>query len=93
MLHVQMIRIHAQSINQSLARLRQYFYVGSPLLAQVSMGMFFIVSSFCAVEVAEKGSEGITYGTYVGRFVRYVMEEKGRRSSLHVLLCDGREGG
>ncbi len=40
----------------------QFFYVGAPLMHQFIYGMFFIVCTFCAVEIAEKGSEGITYG-------------------------------
>jgi hypothetical protein len=40
----------------------QYFFAGAPLLQAAAQGMFFIVCGYCAVEVAEKGSEGITYG-------------------------------
>lgn len=40
----------------------QFFYVGAPLANQFIFGIFFIVCTYCAVEVAEKGSEGITFG-------------------------------
>lgn len=40
----------------------QFFYVGAPLMNQFIYGIFFIVCTYCAVEVAEKGSEGITFG-------------------------------
>jgi hypothetical protein len=40
----------------------QFFYAGAPLAEKLSEGMFFILSSYCAVEVAEPGSEGITFG-------------------------------
>jgi len=40
----------------------QYFYAAAPLVSQLVMGIFFIVSSYCAVEVAEPGSEAIMYG-------------------------------
>lgn len=38
----------------------QFFYIGAPLINQLINGIFFIVCSFCAVEVAEKGSECTT---------------------------------
>jgi len=40
----------------------QFFYVGAPLVNQFIYGIFFIVSTFCAVEVAQNGSEGIMFG-------------------------------
>jgi hypothetical protein len=40
----------------------QYFYAAAPLASQLVMGIFFIVSSYCAVEVAEPGSEAVMYG-------------------------------
>jgi len=40
----------------------QFFYLGAPLANQLVYGIFFIVCTFCAVEIAEKGSEGIMYG-------------------------------
>jgi hypothetical protein len=57
-------------VAQGIVR-NQFFFVGSPLLSQLSVGMFFIVTGYCAVEVAEPGSEGITYGfiTTVGNLV------------------------
>lgn len=40
----------------------QFFCVGAPLVNNLALGIFFIVCTFCAVEIAEKGYEGITYG-------------------------------
>lgn len=40
----------------------QFFYLGAPLINQLVLGVFFIVCSYCAVEVAEPGDEGATYG-------------------------------
>ena len=40
----------------------QFFYVGAPLAHQLVYGIFFVVSAFCAVEVAEPGAEGVMFG-------------------------------
>jgi hypothetical protein len=40
----------------------QFFWAGVPLFMQLAYGVAFIVSTYCAVEVADAGSEGIMYG-------------------------------
>lgn len=40
----------------------QYFYVGAPLVNSMASGIFFVTTSYCAVELAEPGSEGIMFG-------------------------------
>ncbi len=40
----------------------QFFFAGAPLLNSLAYGVFNIVSCLCAVEIAEKGHEGIMYG-------------------------------
>jgi hypothetical protein len=55
----------------------QFFFAGAPLLNEVSRAIFNIVSMYCAVEVAEPGSEGIIYG-----FMTTAMNVAGPLSSL-----------
>jgi hypothetical protein len=56
-----LIYIPAVLIDLAVVR-NQFFFVGAPLLSQFSSSMYYITASYCAVEVAEPGYEGITYG-------------------------------
>ncbi|RHZ28646.1 hypothetical protein DYB37_012150 [Aphanomyces astaci] len=40
----------------------QWFFTGVALIDNFPEGLRFIVSTFCAVEIADKGNEGATYG-------------------------------
>ncbi|KAF0712697.1 hypothetical protein As57867_004706, partial [Aphanomyces stellatus] len=40
----------------------QWFYTGVQLVDNVPGGIKFIISTYCAVEIADKGNEGATYG-------------------------------
>ncbi|KAF0698942.1 Aste57867_10464 [Aphanomyces stellatus] len=40
----------------------QWFYTGVALSEQIPLGLRFVVSTFCAVEIADVGNEGATYG-------------------------------
>ncbi|KAE9341918.1 hypothetical protein PF008_g10404 [Phytophthora fragariae] len=39
-----------------------YFWLGTPILEQIPLGVIFIVSSFIIVELATEGHEGAMYG-------------------------------
>ncbi|OQR82470.1 Folate-Biopterin Transporter (FBT) Family [Achlya hypogyna] len=40
----------------------QWFYTGVPLADNIPVGIRFIVATYCAVEIADVGNEGATYG-------------------------------
>ncbi|EQC25014.1 hypothetical protein SDRG_17092 [Saprolegnia diclina VS20] len=40
----------------------QWFYLGAPVLGNIPQGVRFVVATYAAVEVAEVGLEGTTYG-------------------------------